>query len=1560
MSEFYEHDETELGVLKAKIRPYLTRYLDKRDIQVDEQGRTWIKCISPYHEDDDPSMHLHPDSDGEILKCFGCLPLYQEVVTSRGILPASEVQVGDFVFDTYGKRTSVNRIHQHRSEAPTLKMVTSIDSEGFFATADHDMLWISPPVSKRKHVRKDYHKSDKIYEAELRHLQPGMWVPLSIPEGTSDKCTYFVRNTLNTPKIKREKVRIKLDEAFAYFLGLYAAEGSTSGNRIVQFSIHQNEVNQFLPVIQEIASRIGSTASVNLRKDSLGASIYICDTRLANLVDEIVGIGCENKKCPKDILFHLNPAIPKAWARGVFEGDGYAERGLFTVTSKALARAFFTATLRSGCLPRWVGRRQWEGKKDTYQVHLLENSQNQLYEDLITERVHHHVALIWVDAWDGWTLCARIENISSTGKYETVVDITTRLKTFSCPTVSVHNCGEAVDIFTAHAYLEGAPLEDAEFVYENVYVLADMFDVKHDEVNFTQDQLELMKARRLMRDAAIVFTEMAESQWVVYRDWDPEETKKLGVGTIRDTAAFYAAIESRGRHSHQFMVEQGLQHNKKYNPIRLFGSDRLTFMIRDHKGHPTGFACRNYSESRPEPKYLNTPQKSDTREYGSTLYKKDQILYGLDMCKMAKNKRLDVFEGYADWITARLSGHMNCVAMCGTAFTTAHVELLLSLGFKHINFVMDDDKTGHEKMIGDPSDPRKQGYLFKGKGIPNLKITVGFLPFDGEEKDERDPDAWLLKHTIEEYEQQLEIFDAFRWQLKVFQEEGTWGPEDILENLIGYLHNEENLVLRREKVQQLAAATGFDVDSIQDEYERRFNKETNRLINKTMGRLEKTYNTSDKVDLVKGLVEDLEAQGHKDNADSTQNEVIRDFLSFSDWTERKDLGLAGWDCGFDFMNTAMNGIPKDGQWIGFAGNANCGKCFGKGTKILMYDGSTKKVENIINGDKVMGEDSTPRIVQGMTKGIGKMFRVTLRNGDSYVCNDRHILVLKRVNRKQTKFGSKRNGEILELSVDDYQKKTNHFKKFYRHFKVRVDYPDLDLPIDPYYVGLWLGDGSVSKPEVTTADQEIVEYLRDYASSLGLSTTEYECKSSPGTFRVSITGKKTGKVIDKPEPLLVKLRDLGILNNKHIPNRYLINSRANRFHLLAGLIDSDGYSGVQSSIGFCNKNEMICDQVVTLVRSLGLCATKGSKYNKKYDQTYYTVYIGGNNLEEIPLLLKRKYPQKLVTYHKDTSTYSCSVEEIGEGEYFGFQVNNNGRFLLSDFTVTHNSALVLAMGLGLVRKNPSGLTVLYWSLDDPRHVSYMKWLAAMTSEEINECGQARRTIWKDPDRKKRFIEAKEELLTHLDDKRLSVKGEEYGNVTPLLTRWIDGIQQETGNHCVVIVDSFNNVEYHGKDELAAQRSLSKWMRSSTQKYGFTVISTLECNKMGIVEKRPRLGHLYGSAKLGFDLKFIGMVYNDLHENREEAGTVWIDSNGQPKPYIEVSVEKNKLSAFKGELAYKFHPSRAMVNEVDPKSVSRLRDGTVSESSWEDKKSLGWEDEEIVLGGDDDSNGDDLWT
>ena len=86
-----------------------------------------------------------------------------------------------------------------------------------------------------------------------------------------------------------------------------------------------------------------------------------------------------------------------------------------------------------------------------------------------------------------------------------------------------------------------------------------------------------------------------------------------------------------------------------------------------------------------------------------------------------------------------------------------------------------------------------------------------------------------------------------------------------------------------------------------------------------------------------------------------------------------------------------------------------GKCHGKGTKILMFDGSVKKIEDIKKSDKIMGIDSLPRKVKNIHSGYGDIFVVTPnKGGESFTCNAEHILSLKDTSSKK----------ITNISVSD--------------------------------------------------------------------------------------------------------------------------------------------------------------------------------------------------------------------------------------------------------------------------------------------------------------------------------------------------------------------------------------------------------------------------------------------------------------------------------------------------------------------------------------------------------------
>lgn len=365
----------------------------------------------------------------------------------------------------------------------------------------------------------------------------------------------------------------------------------------------------------------------------------------------------------------------------------------------------------------------------------------------------------------------------------------------------------------------------------------------------------------------------------------------------------------------------------------------------------------------------------------------------------------------------------------------------------------------------------------------------------------------------------------------------------------------------------------------------------------------------------------------------------------------------------NLMEAIRNRIP---HVIVIYGKGGLGKCLGRGTPIIMFDGSFKNVEDIIIGDLLMGPDSKPRTVLSTNSGIGPLYRVEQKNGDDYVCNDKHILSLQNYNNSS-------DDKVILISAEDFCKKNKTFKRCGCGWKVGVEFSKQKLPIDPYWMGLWLGDGTSSYPAITIGnkDPEISNWLDIWAKNnhLFIRKDKYIDRACE-TWSFSAR-QGSGYAINH---IKVKLRNLNLLNNKHMPDIYLKNSTKNRLLLLAGLIDSDGYAHKGQGLSFTNTNEKLARQVLYLVRSLGFKGfwSQGIKRIKSinYEVMAYNVYIGGN-LSRIPTKLPRKKghdnPQK--------KTLKCSIDvnPIENGEYFGFTIDGDHQFLLGDFTVTHNSA-----------------------------------------------------------------------------------------------------------------------------------------------------------------------------------------------------------------------------------------------------------------------------------------------
>ena len=347
-----------------------------------------------------------------------------------------------------------------------------------------------------------------------------------------------------------------------------------------------------------------------------------------------------------------------------------------------------------------------------------------------------------------------------------------------------------------------------------------------------------------------------------------------------------------------------------------------------------------------------------------------------------------------------------------------------------------------------------------------------------------------------------------------------------------------------------------------------------------------------------------------------------------------------------------------------------GKCLGKDTEVLMYNGTIKLVQDIQVGDVLMGDDSTPRNVLTIARGREMMYKVNGSKGNGYIVNESHILSFKYGMTK----GKIIKGNLIDMSVKDYLKlpPSYHGKASpLRGYRVPVTFPEKELEIDPYLFGYWLGDGHSYSTQISTQDATVIKYIVDCFKTKHKSL--YLKYTSNYDYRINS--------LNNNNIFTDFLRKYNIFKNKHIPLHYKCNSRKNQLALLAGIIDSDGYNH-NNCFEIVQKNEKLLDDIIYLARSLGFSAFK-SKRNKTCTNApggpktgvYYSTMIFGFGVEEVPVtcLRKKAHPRQQI---KDNLNYLIKLEKLKEDDYYGFEIDGNRRFLLGDFTVTHNTVLSL--------------------------------------------------------------------------------------------------------------------------------------------------------------------------------------------------------------------------------------------------------------------------------------------
>ena len=338
-----------------------------------------------------------------------------------------------------------------------------------------------------------------------------------------------------------------------------------------------------------------------------------------------------------------------------------------------------------------------------------------------------------------------------------------------------------------------------------------------------------------------------------------------------------------------------------------------------------------------------------------------------------------------------------------------------------------------------------------------------------------------------------------------------------------------------------------------------------------------------------------------------------------------------------------------------------GKCFAKGTRFVMFDGSIKNVEDIIIGDILMGPDSKPRTVLATKQGRDEMFKITPGNGESHIVNSKHPI--RTIYRKA--YGNIVREELV--TAPDYIKMIQEhprWRECYALEKTGVEFEHKDVLIDPYIFGLWIGDGASDDSYITNEDPEVIETIYKYAEDHNLRITIKDNKNSKAKdYRFTRLETETNNWFRQ------ELSRLGVLNNKFIPKDYIVTDRKSRLEFLAGIIDTDGsFDSRKGNFEIAQKNPYITAGIVYIARSCGLKTTVTERVIK--DTIYYRIMIL-SNAWEIPTKITRKQCKEYTALQKNPLECRFDVESIGVDDYYGFEVDGDQLCLLEDFTIVHN-------------------------------------------------------------------------------------------------------------------------------------------------------------------------------------------------------------------------------------------------------------------------------------------------
>lgn len=335
------------------------------------------------------------------------------------------------------------------------------------------------------------------------------------------------------------------------------------------------------------------------------------------------------------------------------------------------------------------------------------------------------------------------------------------------------------------------------------------------------------------------------------------------------------------------------------------------------------------------------------------------------------------------------------------------------------------------------------------------------------------------------------------------------------------------------------------------------------------------------------------------------------------------------------------------------------------------------------------------------------FEVTFSDGQMVVADADHLWAVQGKKHRRSDYGPARGGYDVVTTRD--LAKDDRTSIAWAVVNARpIALPEAGLPVDPYVLGAWLGDGTSMCARITCVEPEIVHRLKS-----AVAVQEFRYVNRTTQYSIGTVGVGGGPA-KRSKSVAWKLRELGVMGTKaehcrkHIPPMYLRASQRQRLALLQGLMDTDGCVGERGNCEYTTTRRELAEGIVELLGTLGQQAhyTEGraTLYGRDCGATYRVNFRPTIPVFSIERKLKR---QKIGDGWFRTKRYIRSVVAVDSVPVRCIQVDSESHlFLCAGFIPTHNTKEAAAEALGIALTRPRSII----------------WLAAPTAKLVDRSWQ----------------------------------------------------------------------------------------------------------------------------------------------------------------------------------------------------------------------------------------------